>query len=64
MGKAKQQGGLLQMAKFRASLRLHALGYSQCAIAQSCAVAPFHRAGRCATGDRQELELRAIEATE
>lgn len=27
------------MAKFREILRLHALGYSQCAIAQSCAVA-------------------------
>jgi len=39
MGKPKQQGGLLQMAKFREILRLHALGYSQCAIAQSCAVA-------------------------
>jgi len=39
MGKPKQQGGLLQMAKFREILRLHALGYGQCAIAQSCAVA-------------------------
>jgi len=39
MGKAKQQGGLLQMAKFREILRLHEMGYSQCAIAQSCAVA-------------------------
>jgi transposase len=39
MGKPKQQGGLLRMAKFREILRLHALGYSQCAIAQSCAVA-------------------------
>lgn len=39
MGKAKGQGGLLQMAKFREILRLHALGHSQCAIAQSCAVA-------------------------
>lgn len=39
MGKAKQQGGLLRMAKFREILRLHELGYSQCAIAQSCAVA-------------------------
>lgn len=27
------------MAKFRESLRLHEMGYSQCAIAQSCAVA-------------------------
>ncbi|MFM7449208.1 MAG: hypothetical protein ACKO24_11490 [Leptolyngbyaceae cyanobacterium] len=27
------------MAKFREILRLHELGYSQCAIAQSCAVA-------------------------
>jgi transposase len=39
MGKPKQQGGLLQMAKFREILRLHEMGYSQCAIAQSCAVA-------------------------
>ena len=39
MGKPKQQGGLLRMAKFREILRLHAMGYSQCAIAQSCAVA-------------------------
>lgn len=39
MGKAKQQGELLRMAKFREILRLHELGYSQCAIAQSCAVA-------------------------
>lgn len=39
MGKANGQGGLLQMAKFREILRLHALGHSQCAIAQSCAVA-------------------------
>lgn len=35
----KQQGGLLPMAKFREILRLHELGHSQCAIAQSCAVA-------------------------
>lgn len=34
-----KQGGLLQVAKFREILRLHELGYSQCAIAQSCAVA-------------------------
>ncbi|MGA7935363.1 MAG: helix-turn-helix domain-containing protein [Kovacikia sp.] len=27
------------MAKFREILRLHEMGYSQCAIAQSCAVA-------------------------
>ncbi len=39
MGQANQQGGLLRMAKFREILRLHELGYSQCAIAQSCAVA-------------------------
>jgi transposase len=39
MGKANQQGGLLRMAKFREILRLHELGYSQCAIAQSCVVA-------------------------
>jgi transposase len=39
MGKQKRQGGLLRMAKFREILRLHAMGYSQCAIAQSCAVA-------------------------
>jgi transposase len=39
MGRAKQQGGLLRMAKFREILRLHEMGYSQCAIAQSCAVA-------------------------
>jgi transposase len=39
MMKRKQQGGLLQVAKFREILRLHELGYSQCAIAQSCAVA-------------------------
>jgi len=37
--KRKQQGGLLSVAKFREILRLHELGYSQCAIAQSCAVA-------------------------
>jgi transposase len=35
----KRQGELLLMAKFREILRLHELGYSQCAIAQSCAVA-------------------------
>jgi transposase len=39
MGKANGQGGLLQMTKFREILRLHAIGHSQCAIAQSCAVA-------------------------
>jgi len=39
MAKQKRQGGLLRMAKFREILRLHELGYSQCAIAQSCAVA-------------------------
>lgn len=39
MGKAQGQGESLQMAKFREILRLHALGHSQCAIAQSCAVA-------------------------
>lgn len=39
MGKRKQQGGLLPMAKFREMLRMRELGYSQCAIAQSCAVA-------------------------
>ena len=39
MGKQKQQGGLLGMAKFREILRLHEMGYSQCSIAQSCAVA-------------------------
>jgi hypothetical protein len=39
MGKRKQQGGLLPMAKFREMMRLHELGYSQCAIAQSCVVA-------------------------
>ncbi len=39
MGKQKQQGGLLRMTKFREILRLHEMGYSQCAIAQSCAVA-------------------------
>jgi transposase len=37
--KRKQQGGLLPVAKFREILRLHDLGYSQCQIAQSCAVA-------------------------
>lgn len=37
--KRKQQGGLLPVAKFREILRLHELGYSQCQIAQSCAVA-------------------------
>ena len=37
--KRKQQGGLLSVAKFREILRLHELGYSQCQIAQSCAVA-------------------------
>lgn len=39
MGKPKGQGELLQMAKFREILRLHELGHSQCAIAQSCGVA-------------------------
>lgn len=39
MGKQKRQGDLLPMAKFREILRLHEMGYSQCAIAQSCAVA-------------------------
>jgi IS30 family transposase len=39
MGKPKGQGGLLRMAKFREILRLHGLGHSQCAIAQSCGVA-------------------------
>ncbi len=39
MVKRKQQGGLLPMAKFREMIRLHELGYSQCAIAPSCAVA-------------------------
>lgn len=39
MGQQKQQGGLLRMAKFREILRLHEMGYSQCSIAQSCAVA-------------------------
>lgn len=39
MPKRKQQGELLSMEKFREILRLHELGYSQCAIAQSCAVA-------------------------
>lgn len=39
MGQTKGQGGLLQMAKFREILRLHELGQSQCAIAQSCGVA-------------------------
>jgi transposase len=39
MGKRNQQGGLLPMAKFREMIRLHELGYSQCAIAQSCVVA-------------------------
>ncbi|NJN56180.1 MAG: hypothetical protein HC879_01120 [Leptolyngbyaceae cyanobacterium SL_5_9] len=37
--KRKQQGGLLPVAKFREILRLHDLGYSQCQIAQSGAVA-------------------------
>lgn len=37
--KRKQQGGLLPVSKFREILRLHELGHSQCAIAQSCAVA-------------------------
>ena len=37
--KRQTQGGLLTMAKFREILRLHELGHSQCAIAQSCAVA-------------------------
>lgn len=37
--KRQQQGGLLPVTKFREILRLHDLGYSQCAIAQSCAVA-------------------------
>ena len=37
--KRQTQGGLLTMEKFREILRLHELGYSQCAIAQSCAVA-------------------------
>jgi len=37
--KRKQQGGLLPMVKFREILRLHEMGYSQCQIAQSCAVA-------------------------
>jgi transposase len=37
--KRKQQGGLLSVAKFREIVRLHEMGYSQCQIAQSCAVA-------------------------
>ena len=37
--KRKQQGGLLPMVKFREILRLHEMGYSQCQIAQSCAIA-------------------------
>ena len=37
--KRQTQGGLLRMEKFREILRLHELGHSQCAIAQSCAVA-------------------------
>jgi transposase len=37
--KRKQQGGLLPVTKFREILRLHEMGYSQCQIAQSCAVA-------------------------
>lgn len=37
--KRKQQGGLLPMTKFREILRLHEMGYNQCQIAQSCAVA-------------------------
>ena len=35
----RRQGGLLAMEKFREILRLHQLGYSQCEIARSCAVA-------------------------
>jgi transposase len=37
--KRTQQGAMLSMDKFREIIRLHELGYSQCAIAQSCAVA-------------------------
>jgi transposase len=37
--KRQTQGDLLTMEKFREILRLHELGHSQCAIAQSCAVA-------------------------
>jgi IS30 family transposase len=39
MSKRTQQGALLSMDKFREILRLHEMGHSQCAIAQSCAVA-------------------------
>jgi transposase len=37
--KRKQQGELLPVSKFREILRLHEIGYNQCQIAQSCAVA-------------------------
>jgi transposase len=37
--KRKQQGAVLPMEHFREILRLHELGHSQCAIAQSCGIA-------------------------